>query len=282
MSANAKQREYWNDRPGDAWTRHQARLDRQIRPHGLRALETAAPAAGERALDVGCGCGDTSLELARRVGAGGVVLGVDLSRAMVARARERAAEAGLRHVEFREADAQTADLGEAGFDLAFSRFGVMFFEDPVAAFANLRRALRPGGRLAFVCWQALAANPWVTVPIAALVPVLGPPPSADPDAPGPFAFGDPARVRRILEGAGFAQIGIRGEELRMTLGGGGLDDAVELFTEIGPVATLLREHPERDRLAPRVGDVLRAALAPYADHGTVAMTSAIWVVEARR
>ncbi|MFM8754728.1 MAG: class I SAM-dependent methyltransferase, partial [Phenylobacterium sp.] len=162
-AANEAQEAYWNDLAGRTWAALQDRIDRQIRPLGLAAMDRLAPSPGETVLDIGCGCGDTSLELARRVGPEGEVLGLDISGLMLEVARRRAAEAGASALEFRQADAQVAAL-PGGRDAVFSRFGVMFFADPPAAFANLRRALRPGGRLGFVCWRPLAENLWMRLP----------------------------------------------------------------------------------------------------------------------
>src|SRR5512145_2332607 len=236
--ANAEQRSYWNEQAGPVWVANQERLDQQIRPHGELALAALAPARGERVLDLGCGCGETALALAQRVGAKGFVLGVDLSEPMLARARQRAAAAGLGQLEFLAADAQTAALGEARFDAAFSRFGVMFFAAPEVAFGNVRRALVPGGRIAFVCWRPVSENAWVLVPMQAAAPLFpslpAPPP---PDAPGPFSFGDAGRVRRILEAAGFEDIQIEPADLAMTPGGGDLDAAAEIFLDVGPLGS---------------------------------------------
>ena len=169
---NAEQITYWNEQSGPKWVALDGRLDALISPYGDRALERTKPALGERVLDVGCGCGRTTLELAARVGSPGSVTGIDISTVMLARARERARKSGAQNVRFENADVQTHAFEPGSFDLAFSRFGVMFFADPVAAFANLRGALAPGGRLAFVCWQPLANNPWMQVPLAATAPHL--------------------------------------------------------------------------------------------------------------
>src|SRR5262249_6517301 len=149
----------------------------------------------ERVLDVGCGTGQTSIELARRAGPGGAVTGIDISAPMLARARARAADAGARTVTFLDADAQTHRFDPASLDVCFSRFGIMFFAAPDAAFANLRSALRPAGRLAFVCWQSMRDNPWMLVPLMAAAAHITLPPPPAPDAPGPFSFADADRVR---------------------------------------------------------------------------------------
>ena len=199
--ANTEQREYWNEQAGPTWVRNQERLDAQIQPWGELALNALAAAPGEAVLDVGCGCGATSLALAAQVGPEGRVVGLDLSGPMLARARERAAAEGRANVSFLQADAQTHAFAPE-FDALFSRFGVMFFDDPPAAFANLAGALRPGGRLSFACWQGREQNGWVSIPMAALIGEVELPPPPAPDAPGPFALGDPDRLRALLEGAG--------------------------------------------------------------------------------
>ena len=280
--ANTEQKSYWNEQAGPVWVAHQERLDQQIGPHGERAIARLAPAPGERVLDLGCGCGDSSLALARRVAPGGRVLGLDLSEPMLARARERAAAAGLANLDFRVADVQSAPLEAGAFDAAFSRFGVMFFADPVAAFRNVRGALRPGGRLVFACWRPVKENPWVLVPMAAAASLLALPPPPPAGAPGPFAFGDAARVRGVLEGAGFEAIAIEPADVSMTPGGGDLDEAVDTFLLVGPLASALREANAGDALRDQVRGAVRKAFEPHLRAGRVELGSAIWLVQARR
>jgi SAM-dependent methyltransferase len=273
---NSEQIAYWNEKAGPKWVAFESMLDTQIAPLGEAVMERARVGRGERVLDVGCGCGQATLELARRVGPTGAVTGVDVSRPMLARAGERAREAGLRHVRFVEADAQQTPLGDAAFELLFSRFGVMFFEDPVAAFRNLRRSLVPGGRLAFVCWQAIKLNPWMLVPTQAVAQVLPMPQPPAPGAPGPFAFADPARVRALLEDAGFAKVAI--EPLLGASRRGSLDEAVEFALVVGPAAAALHEAGEAAR--PRAEAAVRAALAPFATPSGVHLDYAAWSVHA--
>ena len=158
---NAQQIEYWNELSGPKWVTFADTINAQLEPIGLEAMDRADVRPGQRVLDVGCGCGQTSVELGRRVGDTGEVLGVDISGPMLDDAQRRAAEAGAGHVHFSQADAQTVTIEPGGFDLLFSRFGVMFFEDSAAAFSNLRRALAADGQLCFVCWQEIARNPWM-------------------------------------------------------------------------------------------------------------------------
>ena len=277
---NAEQIRWWNEQSGPRWVASEAVLDAQIAPLGLAAMERARIAAGERVLDVGCGCGQTTLQLAERIGPRGSVTGIDVSTPMLERARARAVERGLAHTRFLNADAQTTAIGTAAFDLIFSRFGVMFFADPTAAFANLRASLAPGGRVVFVCWQELMRNPWMRVPLLAAAPHLPPltPPAAG--APGPFAFADPARVRGILEAAGFADVAIDPCESELAVGGvgGNLEQAVELVMQLGPLAAALREADADLRL--RVAASVREAIAPYATPAGVKLGSAAWIVRA--
>jgi SAM-dependent methyltransferase len=280
--ANTEQRAYWNEQAGPIWVRNQQRLDEQIRPHGELVLGALAPRPGESVLDLGCGCGDSTLALAARVGSKGFVLGVDLSEPMLARARERAAAAGLAQVAFEAADVQSARLGEARFDAAFSRFGVMFFAAPAVAFANVRRALRPGGRLAFVCWRPASENAWVRVPLAAAAQHLTLPPPPPPDAPGPFSFGDAGRVRRILEAAGLAAIRIEAVDLPMTPAGGDPEGAAEMFLDVGPLGAALRELGAGPDLREEVRAAVRKSFEPHLREGRVELGSAVWVVQAQR
>jgi len=274
---NAEQIRYWNETIGPRWIEQEALLDAQIAPLGLAALERTGVAAGERVVDVGCGCGQTSLQLAERVGPGGAVLGVDISSLMLGRARERAKD--LAQLRFENADAQTHRFAER-FDLVFSRFGVMFFADPTAAFANLRSALRPQGRLAFVCWQGIDRNPWLLVPLRALAGIVELPAPPPPGSPGPFAFADPERVRGILGAAGFGDVQLTPLAGDLAIGAGGdLERAVRFAMQMGPASALLRE--AGDAVRERARDAIRAALAPLVTPTGVRADYAAWVVTAR-
>jgi SAM-dependent methyltransferase len=274
---NAEQIEYWNEQAGPQWVRQQEQLDGLIGPIGSVGIERAAPVAGERVLDVGCGCGQSSLLLAERVAPGGRVTGLDISQPMLARARERAEAVGAA-ADFTNADAQTYDFA-AEYDLIFSRFGVMFFAEPKRAFANLASALVPGGRITFVCWQAVPRNPWVALPMAAAAQHVEMPAPAAPDAPGPFSFADPERVRGILEGAGFADVGLESLELQLALGGD-LEAAVQFLEQVGPTSRLVRD--AAPDVLQAVRGAMRAAVQPFVSAGGVRMPSATWIVTGRR
>jgi len=272
---NAAQIAFWNETGGPGWVAMQDELDRELSELGLVAMSAMAPRAGERIIDVGCGCGATTLELARRVGPEGGVLGVDISAPMLAVARERAAAAGLTQARFIQADAQVYAFEPAHG--AFSRFGVMFFEDPVAAFENIRRGFKPRGRLAFVCWRPLVLNPWMTVPMNAVAPLLpSPPPAPIPGAPGPFAFADRDRLFGILRDAGFGAISIDPHDAKVAWGD--LETSVRMALRLGPVAALARENPP---LQEAMTDAIRAAVAPHLGADGVQLDSASWIVLAK-
>jgi SAM-dependent methyltransferase len=280
QAANAQQIEYWHATAGPKWVELQRQLDEQLEPYGAEVAAALAPAAGESAIDVGCGCGTTTIGLAKRVGPSGSVLGVDISEVMLERARAEAQRQGVTNARFERADAQVASFPRASFDVLFSRFGVMFFEDPVAAFRNLRRALRRDGRLGFICWQPPADNPWIMVPtltVMQYVPVETP---ADPQAPGPFAFADAQRVTGILESAGFADVKARELRRDVVVGGGGdLDAALGFILRMCPASKALAEADEKTRHD--AAEAVRASMAPYQRDGAVHMASAAWLFTAR-
>lgn len=280
--ANAEQSEYWNDVAGPRWVRMQAGLDAQLDPLGAAALARAELRAGDRVVDVGCGCGASSLLAAAQVGPGGSVTGLDLSAPMLAHARERAAAAGVTNVSFQQADAQTHAFAPGSVDSIVSRFGVMFFAEPEAAFTNLRRASVSGGRLAFVCWQPLERNPWMAAPSAAAARLVPLPPPPEPGAPGPFSFADPERVRGVLEAAGFEQIGLEPEEGRLSVGGARTaEEAGEYLLGLGPVGRALAEANADAALRARVAAAACEAMVPFTDASGVHAPYAAWIVTAR-
>lgn len=279
---NAYQVGDWNGQSGERWVANQARLDAMVAVFGQAAIEAAAPATGERVLDIGCGAGASSLALAARVGAGGHVLGVDISEPLIRRACALAPQdtAAL----FQLADASSAELPEGAFDILFSRFGVMFFDDPAAAFAHMRRALKPGGRVAFVCWRGAAENDWVRLPLGALKGIVPPSALPDPEAPGPFSFGDRARVARILTAAGFTDIAIAPFDASVPFGEGrtrdaAIDDAVKMTLEVGPLSRALADQP--DDIRARASAAVRAAFAGLPGERSVMINGAAWIVMAR-
>jgi SAM-dependent methyltransferase len=278
VADNSAQIAEWNGAMGQRWATMQKDIDRIVVPFGDAALNAAAPQGGEKVVDIGCGCGSTSIELARRVGAGGAVLGVDVSRPMLEVARAEGAMHDLAHLEFQEADASEASL-PPGRDLLFSRFGVMFFSEPTAAFSLMRKCLHPGGRCTFVCWRTPRDNPWAMAPLSAARAALGiTPEPADPDAPGPFAFADEGRLRTILSGAGFDAIDVHRFDAALTIGATPRA-AAEGCVQIGPVARLVREVGAQH--TPVILDAIERALAPLAEpDGHVRLNGSTWIVSA--
>ena len=245
---NAEQQAYWNGEAGMRWTRRQEIQDAVLSPISEIVVDRAAAAAGDYVIDIGCGCGATSVVLAQQVGETGRVLGLDISAPMLARARERIGYGSP--LTFVEADATVYPFEAGRADLLFSRFGVMFFANPIISFANMRTALRPGGRLVFVCWREPKLNPWLIAPLQAAYKHVPRLPEVSADAPGPFAFASQAKLRGILERTGFADAVVEPFDLSLDLGAGhGLDMAVETTLSIGPASRALDGQPPELRAA---------------------------------
>jgi SAM-dependent methyltransferase len=279
-TANREQTEHWNSAAGGGhWVRNQARHDRMLEPFLTMMLGKAGITSGERVLDVGCGCGATT-RAAASLAAPGAVTGIDLSAVMLARASDEARSAGLSNASFINADAQVHSFEPASFDVVVSRFGVMFFDDPAAAFGNLRRATKPGGRMIFASWQPMDANAWLLVPGAALAEHVPLPEPGSPDAPGMFALADPDRVRSILTGAGWTKVDVTPESTPMLIGGGGTVDEVVEFLRGGSMARLALADAD-PATEGRALASLRSALVPYADSDGVRLGAGVWLVRAQ-
>jgi SAM-dependent methyltransferase len=279
--ANAQQRAYWNEISGPKWVTLADTVNEQIEPLGLAAMDAANLEPGQRVLDVGCGCGQTSLELASRVGATGSVLGLDISAPMLADARARASRASARNLEFIEGDAQVHALEPSAFDRVFSRFGVMFFADPVAAFANLASAVNEGGSLCFICWQAMPSNPWMVVPAQAAAQHIEMPAPADPGGPGPFSFADADHVTSVVANAGWKNVQCTDHSGELSVGlGQSLPDIIEFLQQMGPAGNALREATPEQRA--KVTATMSDVLAPYYTDDALRMGFATWIVTATR
>ncbi len=275
---NSEQIADWNGIMGRQWADRQREIDSSIAPFGDAALQAAAPLPGERVIDIGCGCGDTSIALAQKVGAAGAVLGVDISAPMLEVARTRASSLRLPHLEFREADASAADF-PARNDLLYSRFGVMFFAQPVQALAHLRRSLRPGGRLVFVCWRAPRENPWTMAPLVAARKAMNfTAKPADPTQPGPFAFADEARLRGILADAGFENTRLQRFGTTIFLGATARE-AAQGAVRFGPTARFVNE-VGTENLPVILAAIEEATMPLAAADGSVKLAGASWIVSA--
>ncbi|AKF09847.1 Methyltransferase [Sandaracinus amylolyticus] len=268
---NQDQAALWNDASGKTWAEMQDVLDRMLAPFEPLLVDAAFPGEGKRVLDVGCGAGATTLAMAKRLGPRGHCLGVDISAPLIAAAEARAIAPAV----FLRADAQTHEFTPHDFDAVISRFGVMFFDDPVAAFTNIRRAARPHASLTFVAWRSPAENSFFTLAARAAAPFV-PLRAPDPDAPGQFAFADGARIRRILDASGWTSVDVRAVDVPTHIEE---HDLIAYVTKLGPVGLALRDADETTRT--RTTEALRAAYAPSLRDGAARFSAASWLVTAR-
>jgi SAM-dependent methyltransferase len=276
---NTEQMDYWNGAGGQHWIAEQARYDEMNAEFGARVVAALAPQPGDRVLDVGCGNGALTLAVAPRVAPEGYAVGLDISRPMLEVARERAQAARLGNAIFEQADAQTHQLEEASFDGIVSRFGLMFFADPDAAFANLARSLRRGGRIVFTCWQDPLANEWLMVPAGAALAHVPLPDLGVAGEAGPFSLADPDRVRSILTRSGFAHVTV--DDLRCPMRmGPTVEDTVSFMQRTDMAAALMAD--VTDEVAAAAWAAVREALAPYAGPDGVVLRGASWLVTANR
>lgn len=272
---NADMLAFWNGNGGDIWVARQEHTDITLAPVTNALLVFAAPRAGDRVVDIGCGCGAPTLEFARAVGPSGSVAGLDISGPMLEEGKRRASAAGIANVDWRQADPATAALDE--YDLLISAFGVMFFGDRVAAFANMRRAAAPDARMALVCWRSLAENPWMEVPMTAAARHLPPRPQPASNAPGMFAFADRDHVTKVVTAAGWAPPRFEKFDIDLDIAAGrGLEEAVVQSTQIGAVNSWLRNQPAEVVSAATAS--VYEALAPYADGARVRLPGAVWLI----
>jgi len=275
---NADMLAFWNGQGGHAWVARQKHTDTTLASVTEALLAFAAPRAGERVLDVGCGCGAPTLDFARAVGPSGRVAALDISGPMLAEGEARAKAADIGNLEWRRADPATASLDE--YDLLTSAFGTMFFGDPVGAFVNMRRAAKAGARMAIVCWRPLAENPWMKVPMGAVARHLPPRPAPTPHAPGMFAFADRERVAQVLAASGWAPPRFRKFDADLDIAAGrGLQEAVVQTTQIGAINSWLRNQPAE--VVSAAIESLHEALAPFVDGASVRLPGAMWLISSR-
>lgn len=276
--ANVDQAAAWDGPDGEYWVAHQARFDASIGPHHTELMAAAAIAPGERVLDIGCGNGRSTRDAARAAGPDGDVLGVDLSGPMLANAERLAKDEGIGNIRFEQSDAQVHRFEPGAFDVVMSRFGVMFFDDPVAAFTNIGSAVRSGGRLAMLVWQAPRANEWMSAIRAALA--MGRDlPAPPPGAPGPFALADTDTAGRILTEAGFTDVAFGGSEKTFNVGSDA-DDAYGFVSGLQPVLLMLEDLDEPTKA--QALENLRANLADHESPDGIVFGSAAWVITARK
>jgi ubiquinone/menaquinone biosynthesis C-methylase UbiE len=272
---------FWNDVLVAKFERFRNILLGGLSYHSRVPLAQLKLAPGSAVLDVGCGWGDTAIELARMVGPAGRVVGLDCCATFLEKGRADAQQAGLQHVHFLEADVQTYRF-QPEYDLCFSRFGMMFFSSPVAAMRNVRTALKPGGRLMFITWRAIEHNPWAGVPKKVVLEFLPPPgENAQTCGPGPFSMASPDVVTAQLKAAGFDDIDFRATEGPVMVGAD-VEQAMQFQFALGPAGEIVREAgTEAERRRPELERALRAELERHVQNGEVVMQSASWTVTAR-
>ena len=279
--ANAGMAEFWNGSGGKNWLSREARLEASLKIFGQQAMAAGAITPGQRILDIGFGCGDTAIELAGKVGPQGQVHGVDISTTMVEAAEKKASQSGLANITFECGDAQTSPLPANAYDMVFSRFGVMFFDDPIGAFKNIYTALKPGGRLAFICWAARNENAWVGLPLQVVAKHLSLPAPPSIDEPGPFSLSEEPRVSGILGAAGFTNIVVESFKTPFILGGE-IDEALSFLMQLAPSGGAINnaeaDEPTRARIAVDMVEMLKSH---QSDKG-VSMDAAALLVTARK
>lgn len=278
---NSEMIAFWNGDTGQRWAERAIHQETMLRPFGTAAIARADLDSGHRVLDIGCGTGDMTVDIARRVGPDGAATGIDVSQAMLEAARARPDLEEVVNARFLLADAHLHDFEPGTQDRLYSRFGVMFFKEPEAAFANLHTALAGHGRFAFAAWRSVADNPWVRVPARGAFTVIPRPAPPGPEDPGQFSFADRDRVHRILKAAGFVDIEIDPHDEVMTIGDGRLDAAVDRFTEFGPVARAIRDHGDPS-VVPAVRAAVAEALEPHLTPEGVKLDAGIWLITGRR
>jgi ubiquinone/menaquinone biosynthesis C-methylase UbiE len=278
---NKNQKDFWSGKGGDIWVERQNAMDTMLSPLGEAALNKLNFNEEENVLDIGCGCGNTTLNIAKRIGPSGNVTGLDISEPMLKRAKESVVEMSITNTSFKCVDVQTEDLGDQIYSAAFSRFGVMFFEDSIAAFKNINKSLISGGYLSFVCWQSPAVNPWQSLFIQEVKKFLDLP-SPPPRSPGPFAFMESEYVSSILEESKFQDITIEGHEAEVNMfSGRSLSDSVKDYISINPVVTQMLKESSENQIAEIVNSGIEAFSPYYSEKGLI-FPSATWLVTARK
>ena len=278
---NKNQKDFWSGKGGDIWVERQNAMDTMLSPLGEAALNKLNFNEGENVLDIGCGCGHTTLNIAKRIGPSGNVTGLDISEPMLKRAKESAVEMSITNTSFKCVDVQIEALGDQIYSAAFSRFGVMFFEDSIAAFKNINKSLISGGYLSFVCWQSPAVNPWQSLFIQEVKKFLDLP-SPPPRSPGPFAFMESEYVSSILEESKFQDITIEGHEAEVNMfSGRSLSDSVKDYISINPVVTQMLKESSENQIAEIVNSGIEAFSPYYSEKGLI-FPSATWLVTARK
>ena len=279
--ANEDQKDFWSGKGGDIWVQRQNSMDTMLNPLGEAALLKLKLDEKAYVLDIGCGCGSTTFSIAKQIRPNGKVSGLDISKPMLQRARESAEELSIENASFQCVDVQSGDIGANTYTAAFSRFGVMFFEDSVAAFRNINKSLQPGASLCFVCWQSPSQNPWQSLFVQEVKKFIDLP-SPPPRSPGPFAFMEYDYVSSILEESNFESIEIEEHKAEVNMfTGRSLSDSVKDYTSINPVVSgMLKE--STDELKEKILNSVIEAFFPYFSEKGLIFPSSTWLVSANK
>lgn len=277
---NSGMRNFWNNAGGRMWVDYQRIIETSMEPFSQKLMDVLNITEGERVLDIGCGCGDTTTKIAQRVGDNVDVVGVDISEIIIAAAKKNVAIKSLCNIRFECVDAQTHKFEDGYFNVIFSRLGVMFFEDPIAAFKNIKKSLVSGGRMAFICWQPVKKIEWISVPLEVVDNYVSLPESSPSDEPGGFSFGDASRVMNILNAAGYVDIVIERFNIDINIGSD-IDDAIAYLTHIGPAGTVLNNSDIDSETQARFTKELGLTLESFKTCHGVEIGAATWIVTAR-
>ena len=278
---NKEQKAFWSGKGGEIWVSKQDSMDIMLSPLGEEAIKKLNLSSDENVLDIGCGCGSTTISIANEILKNGTISGIDISTPMIEKAKRSVDELSLSNVDFFVKDVQTEDLGENIFSSAYSRFGVMFFDDPFKAFSNILTSLKENGKLSFVCWQSPKLNPWQSLSVQAVRQFIDLP-SPPKRNPGPFAFQEKDYVNDILKKAGFKNIQIEDFQREIDMFyGKALEEAAEDYLSINPVITkMLKESSQEIRKS--VSDSLREAFRPFYNEDKLTFPSATWIISAKK
>lgn len=278
---NVGMAEFWNGNGGKNWVSRETRLESSLKVFGQQAINAGSISPGQRILDIGFGCGETAIELAKKVGPQGQVHGVDISVAMVEAAEKKSLDKGIANLTFECGDAQTKTFPVDYYDLIFSRFGVMFFDDPIGAFKNIYKSLKPGGRLAFICWAPRDQNAWVGLPLQVVAKHLSLPPSPGSDEPGPFSLSEEPRVSGILDAVGFTNVSVESFQTPFVLGED-VDEALSFLMQLAPSGSAINNAEADEDTRARIAVDMAELLKSHESDKGIAMSAAALLVTARK
>ena len=274
---NQEQKEFWNEKKGEIWVSLESKIDKMLGPLGDQAIKILKPKVGEKIIDIGCGTGSTSQTLSKLVGESGIITGIDISKPILNFAHKQKENKKIKNINFIQADAQNHQFSDLNYDAVFSRFGIMFFEDPISAFKNIKKSLSCNGRLAFVCWSKREDNDWINLSSNVASQFLELPPKANPKEPGPFAFEDYFYIEEILTKSGWKNIKIKAYKQNIVIGKT-LDYAADFLSRMGPMSVPFENANEQTK--EKVISALKECYSKYFTAKGVEFHFSSWIVSA--